>query len=136
MAVTSTARAQAARLVEARKRLMARQNTSKEDGMLAPLRTAVAEAEQQERQAISDYEAALNAFYKQRAGTKRQLEQLTERRTALMKEIPAGTRQIYSDLVDRGVRDPVVARHDGRCGVCSSTDTSGHSAAPTSGGAR
>ncbi len=112
------ARAQAARLTEARKRLTARQNKGNEDGALGALRTAVAQAEQQERDAISDYETALNAFYKQRATLKRQLDQLAQRRDALLVEIPQGTRQVYSDLIGRGVKDPVVSRRDGRCGAC------------------
>jgi predicted nucleic acid-binding Zn-ribbon protein len=112
------ARAQGAHLTEARKRLTARESRGSEDGALGPLRTAVAQAEQQERDAISAYETALSAFYKQRATMKKELQQLTDRRNALLGEIPQGTRQTYSDLIDRGVRDPVVARNDGRCGAC------------------
>jgi hypothetical protein len=110
--------ASAAHVAEARLRLAARRNRDGEEATLTPFSAAVAEAEDQQRQAIVAYERALAAFHKLRARLREQRELLDARRTALLREVPRGTRQIYSELIVTGISDPAVYDLDGRCAAC------------------
>jgi predicted nucleic acid-binding Zn-ribbon protein len=119
------ARAAAARLAEAKRRLDAPRNRGSEnEAALASLRATVAQAEQQQGEAIAAYEKALKAFHKQRANLRQQQDALTQRRDSLMREIPQRARQAYSDLLGHGVPDPVASALDGRCAACGQDLTS------------
>jgi predicted nucleic acid-binding Zn-ribbon protein len=113
------ARAAAARLAEAKRRLTAPRNRNGQDeAAQAALNATVVQAEQQQCEAIAAYEKALKTFHKQRANLRQQQDALTQRRDSLMREIPQGTRQAYSDLLGTGIPDPVACARDGRCAAC------------------
>ena len=118
------ARAAAARLAEAERRLAAGQSRTKENEKLAPLRNALLQAQEGQQHALSEYEQALGAFHKQRTRLHKEQEALSKRREALSSTLPASARQAYDALLGAGVPDPVATVADGRCAAC------GHAVAP------
>jgi predicted nucleic acid-binding Zn-ribbon protein len=112
------ARLAAARLAEAQRGLAASESRSKESDKLAPLRQALSQAQEGQREALTEYERALDEFHKQRTRLHKEQEALSRRRKDLSHTLPAPVRDAYGALLGAGVPDPVAAVQDGRCAAC------------------
>ena len=112
------ARAAAAHLAEAERRLAAGESQKKESDKLVPLRKAEQDAKEGHQQALAEYEEALKAFHKQRAKLHEEREALSRRREALSGTLPALARQAYWALLGNGVPDPVAVMREHRCSAC------------------
>jgi predicted nucleic acid-binding Zn-ribbon protein len=112
------ARAAAARLAEAERRLAAGESRTKESDKLVPLRAALQQTKEVQQHALTEYEAALAEFHKQRKRLHREHEALSQRREALSGTLPASVRDAYGALIGAGVPDPLAALQDGRCAAC------------------
>jgi predicted nucleic acid-binding Zn-ribbon protein len=113
-----SARAAAARLAEAERRLAAGESQKRESDKLVPLRKAAQDAKEAHQQALADYEDALKVFHKQRARLHEEREALSRRREALSGTLPPLVRQAYRALLGDGVPDPVAVMRENQCLAC------------------